>query len=139
MISQIDHIAVAVEDIDEAAVFFSKVLGLEVSGREDVPEQKTRVAFINIGQVRIELVQPMSPDSPVGKFLEKKGQGIHHLALRTDDINGDLESMKALGVPLIDDKPKKGAHGAQIAFIHPKAGHGVLVELCQESSKCAKP
>lgn len=138
MISQIDHIAVAVEDIDEAATFFSKVLGLEVSGKEDVPEQKTRVAFITIGQVRIELVQPMSSDSPIRKFLDKKGQGIHHLALRTDDICEDLENMKAEGVRLIDENPKRGAHGAEIAFLHPKAGHGVLIELCQQSSKHTK-
>jgi methylmalonyl-CoA epimerase len=135
MISKIDHIAIAVEDIEKAATFFTDALGLSVSGREDVPEQKTRVAFINIGQVRIELIQPMSSDSPVQKFLDKKGQGIHHLAVGTDDIETELEKLKDKGVRLIDNKPRKGAHDAKIAFLHPKSSQGVLLELCERSSQ----
>lgn len=135
MISKIDHIAIAVEDIEKAAAFFTDALGLTVSGREDVPEQKTRVAFINIGQVRIELIQPMSPDSPVQKFLDKKGQGIHHLAIGTDDIETELENLKDKGIRLIDNKPRTGAHDAKIAFLHPKSSQGVLLELCERSSQ----
>lgn len=131
MITQIDHIAIAVNDIQEASKFFTQVLGLEVSPPEDVVEQKTRVAFIEVGEVRVELVQPMSDDSPVQKFLDKKGQGIHHLALRTDDVEGDLESMTDKGVRLIDKEPKRGAHDSRIAFVHPKSSQGVLLELCQ--------
>lgn len=135
MISKIDHIAIAVEDIEKAAAFFTDALGLSVSGREDVPEQKTRVAFIDIGQVRIELIQPMSADSPVQKFLDKKGQGIHHLAIGTDDIETELEGLKDKGIRLIDNKPRKGAHEAKIAFLHPKSSQGVLLELCERSSQ----
>lgn len=133
MITQIDHIAIAVKDMEEASSFFTGVLGLEISPPQDVPEQKTRVAFINIGQVRVELVQPMTPDSPIQKFLDKKGQGIHHLALRTDDIEKELGQMKEKNIRLIDQEPKKGAHDSQIAFVHPKASQGVLLELCQPS------
>ena len=131
MITQIDHIAIAVKDIQEASTFFTDVLGLDVSPPEDVVEQKTRVAFIEVGEVRVELVQPMSEDSPVQKFLDKKGQGIHHLALRTDNVERDLESMTEKGIRLIDKEPKRGAHDSRIAFVHPKSSQGVLLELCQ--------
>lgn len=134
LIKQIDHIAIAVNDIDEAAKFFVDVLGLSVSAPQDVPEQKTRVAFVQIGEVRIEFVQPMSDDSPVAKFIAKRGQGIHHVAYETDDIVGALEALKAKDVPLIDKAPRVGAHDAQIAFVHPKGVSGVLTELCQPKS-----
>jgi len=135
LVKQIDHIAIAVNDIDEASKFFVDVLGLEVSAAQDVPEQKTRVAFVQIGEVRIEFVQPMSDDSPVAKHIAKRGQGIHHIAYETGDIRGALEAMKAKGVPLIDQEPRVGAHDARIAFVHPKGVSGVLTELCEQTQK----
>lgn len=131
LVKQIDHIAIAVSDIDEASKFFVDALGLEVSAPEEVTEQKTRVAFIQIGEVRIELVEPMSDDSPVAKFIAKRGQGIHHVAYQTGDIVGALDALKAKDIPLIDKEPRVGAHEAKIAFIHPKAVSGVLTELCE--------
>jgi len=133
MFQQIDHIAIAVSDLDEAAAFFADRLGLEVGGIETVAEQKTKVAFIQVGQVRIELVQPTEPDSPVGKFIANRGEGIHHIALRTDGIEEELSGLADKGVRLIDKEPKSGAHGAKIAFVHPKSSHGVLLEVCQPS------
>ena len=133
MINQIDHIAIAVKDIDEASRFFTGVLGLEIQSVEEVAEQKTKVAFIEVGSVRIELVQPTEADSPVQKFIDKKGPGIHHLALRTDAIEDDLAQMTEKGIRLIDKEPRKGAHDARIAFVHPKSSQGVLLELCQPS------
>jgi methylmalonyl-CoA/ethylmalonyl-CoA epimerase len=131
LIKQIDHIAIAVNDIHEASKFFVDVLGLEVSAPQDVPEQKTRVAFVQIGEVRIEFVQPMNDDSPVAKFIAKRGQGIHHVAYETGDILSALDALKAKDVPLIDKEPRVGAHEAKIAFVHPKGVSGVLTELCE--------
>lgn len=131
LVKQIDHIAVAVKDIDEAARFFVDVLGLELSAPEEVPSQKTRVAFLRIGEVKIELVQPMSDDSPIAKFLADGKKGIHHIAYRTDDIEGALAALKAKEVALIDKEPRVGAHETRIAFVHPKAVSGVLTELVQ--------
>lgn len=131
MIQQIDHIAIAVNDIEEAARFYTENLGLEVGGTEVVAEQKTKVAFIQLGEVRLELVQPTSEDSPVAKFLAGRGQGVHHIAVRTADIEGALQNLAGKGVRLIDTTPRIGAHGAKIAFVHPKASGGVLLELCQ--------
>lgn len=131
MIHKIDHIAVAVSSIEEAARFYTESLGLEVGGTEVVAEQRTRVAFIQVGEVRIELVEPTDEDSPVAKFLQSRGQGVHHIALATTDIEGDLASLAEKGVRLIDARPRIGAHGARIAFVHPKSSGGVLYELCQ--------
>lgn len=131
MITRIDHIAIAVRDIDEASKFYSEKLGLEVGGMEVIEEQKTRAAFIQVGEIRIELVQPTQDDSPIAKFLEKRGEGIHHIAMATSDIVEELDGLAKKEVPLIDRKPKTGAHGARIAFLHPKAAGGVLFELCQ--------
>jgi len=132
LVKQIDHIAIAVNDINDASKFFVDVLGFEVSAPQDVPEQKTRVAFVQIGEVRIEFVQPMSDDSPVAKFIAKRGQGIHHVAYETNDIVGALDALKAKDVPLIDKEPRVGAHDAKIAFVHPKGVSGVLTELCEQ-------
>lgn len=131
LIKQIHHIAIAVNDIDEASRFFVDVLGFEVSAPEDVPAQKTRVAFVKIGEVRIEFVQPMSDDSPVAKHIAKRGQGIHHIAYETGDIVSALETLAAKDVPLIDRAPRAGAHDAKIAFVHPKGVSGVLTELVE--------
>ena len=124
----IDHIGIAVKSIDEAKKFWVDQLGLKIARIEEVPEQKVRVAIFEIG---IELLEPTSLDSPVAKFIEKRGEGLHHLTLATVNLAGRLKALKAAGVNLIDEKPRVGAGGAGIAFIHPKSAHGVLVELCE--------
>ena len=132
MPKRINHIGIAVRDIDEAARFYTEALGLQLGGIEEVPDQKVRVAFLPIGEVRIELVQPTSPDSPVAKFLEKNGPGFHHIAYEVDDVAAEVERLKAQGVRMVDQEPRKGAHNTRIAFVHPKASGGVLTELVQE-------
>jgi methylmalonyl-CoA epimerase len=131
MVKKIDHIAVAVRDIDEAARFYTHVLRLDLSGVEVVAEQKTKVGFLRIGETTIELVQPTSDDSPLVKFLETKGPGIHHICLEVDDIEGEVEELKKRGARMIDEEPRPGAHGARVAFVHPKSSGGVLIELNQ--------
>ena len=132
MPKRINHIGIAVRDIDEAARFYTEALGLQLGGIEEVPDQKVRVAFLPIGEVRIELVQPTSPDSPVAKFLEKNGPGFHHIAYEVADVAAEVERLKAQGVRMVDQEPRKGAHNTRIAFVHPKASGGVLTELVQE-------
>ena len=126
--SSLDHIGVAVRSIDEAKKFWVDQLGLKVVHVEEVPEQKVRVALLDAG---IELLEPTSPDSPVAKFIEKRGEGLHHVTLQTGNLADRLKALKAAGVNLIDEKPRIGAGGAGIAFLHPKSAHGVLVELCE--------
>ena len=128
---KVNHIGIAVRSIDEAKRFY-ELLGLEVEGEEVVEEQKVKVAFIQVGETRVELLEPTSEDSPVAKFLDKRGEGIHHVAFQVDDIEAALEELKKSGVRLIDERPRKGAHNTRIAFVHPKSTNGVLVELCQE-------
>lgn len=132
MPSKINHIGIAVHDIEEAARFYTEQLGLELGGIEEVPDQKVRVAFLPIGEVRLELVMPTSPESPVAKFLEKNGPGFHHIAYQVDDAAAEVERLKATGVRMVDEKPRRGAHDTSIAFVHPKASGGVLTELVQE-------
>ncbi len=129
MVKRIDHIAIAVHDIDEAAKFYTDMLKLDLSGVEVVNEQKTKVGFLKIGESNIELVQPASDDSPLVKFLETRGPGIHHICLEVDDIQGEVEELKKRGARMIDEKPRPGAHKTQVAFIHPKSSGGVLIEL----------
>jgi methylmalonyl-CoA/ethylmalonyl-CoA epimerase len=131
MVRRIDHIAIAVHDIDEAAKFYRDILKLDLSGVEVVTEQKTRVGFFKIGENNIELVQPASDDSPLVKFLETRGPGIHHICLEVDDIEWEVEELKKRGARMIDEKPRPGAHNTQVAFIHPKSSGGVLIELNQ--------
>lgn len=131
MIKGIDHVGIAVKSIDEAKKFWVDTLGLKLSHIEDVPEQKVRVAILKAGETTIELLEPTSPDSPIQRFIEKRGEGIHHLTLRTDNIVDQLLQLKAADVALIDKTPHTGACGTRIAFLHPKATHGVLVELCE--------
>ncbi|MFW9981341.1 MAG: methylmalonyl-CoA epimerase [Candidatus Thorarchaeota archaeon] len=131
-IDKIDHIGVAVESIDAWIGYYRDVLGLEYKGSEEVAEQKVRVAFFEIGESKIELLEPTSPDSPIASFLEKRGGGIHHIAVLVDDIEAALLRHHKAGARLIDNKPRIGAHNMRIAFIHPKASGGVLMELCQE-------
>lgn len=133
MPSQINHIGIAVHSIEEAAKFYTEHLGLKIGGTEEVASQKVQVAFLSIGEVRLELVQPTSPDSPVAKFLEKNGPGFHHIAFQVADVAAEVERLKSEGVAMVDQTPRSGAHGTRIAFVHPKASGGVLTELVQES------
>ena len=128
---KIDHLGIAVNSVEEGKKFWSDVLGLEFEGAETVEEQKVTTAFFPVGQSEVELLESTSPDGPVAKYIEKKGQGIQHIAFRVENIDEALEELKEKGIRLIDEKPRKGAGGAQIAFLHPKATGGVLVELCQ--------
>ncbi|NPV69426.1 MAG: methylmalonyl-CoA epimerase [Firmicutes bacterium] len=133
LVTRVDHIGVAVNSIDEAAKLYTDILGLKMHGVEEVAEQKVRVAFIPVGDSEIELIESTSPDGPVAKFIEAKGEGIQHIALRVKDIEKALEECKAAGLRLIDEKPRKGAGGAKIAFVHPKVTNGVLLEICERS------
>ncbi len=130
MFRKIDHVGIAVKNLDEAIKVWEG-LGLKVDEIEEVPDQKVRTAIIHVGESRIELLEPTSEDSPIAKFIAKRGEGIHHLALGVDDIEAHLEELKEKGYRLIDEKPRIGAGGAKIAFVHPKAVTGVLLELCQ--------
>jgi methylmalonyl-CoA/ethylmalonyl-CoA epimerase len=133
-VEKIDHVGIAVESIEKWIGFYEDVLGLEYDGSEEVVEQKVRVAFLKIGESRIELLEPTSDDSPIAKFLEKRGGGIHHIAVKVDDIDAALARHHEAGARLIDNEPRIGAHNMRIAFIHPKASGGVLLELCEEKS-----
>ncbi len=127
----VDHIGVAVKDLQKALTFWEKSLGIPCAGVEEVTEQKVRTAFLPVGDTEVELLEPTSDESPVAKFIEKKGEGIHHIALRVENLEAALEDLKAQGVQLIDEKPRYGAGGARIAFVHPKATGGVLLELSE--------
>ncbi len=131
MKATLDHIGIAVEDIHAALAFYRDALGLEIEGTEDVASQRVRAHFVPVGEATLELLEATSPDSPIAKYVEKRGPGIHHLTLRVDDIRVVLGRLKARGVRLIDEDPRPGAEGALIAFIHPASTHGVLVELKQ--------
>ena len=128
---QIDHLGIAVESIDEARCFYRDALGLEVSGVEEVADQKVRIMFLRVGEVCIELLEPAADDSPIARFLAKRGPGLHHVAYQVDDLAATLAAMKAAGVRLIDEAPRDGAHGMKIAFAHPAGTGGVLTEFCQ--------
>ena len=131
MPKKISHIGIAVNSLDETVQFYKK-LGLEVEGIEVIESQKVKVAFIPVGNVRLELLEPISEDSTVAKFLVKKGEGIHHLALATENLEKRLQEIEKEGIKLIDKTPRKGAHETNIAFLHPTSTHGVLLELCEE-------
>ena len=130
-ILKIDHLGIAVNSIEEGKNFWTDALGLEFEGSETVEEQKVTTAFFPVGESEVELLESTAPDGPIAKFLEKMGQGIHHVAFRVDNIEAALAELKEKGVRLIDEKPRKGAGGAKIAFLHPKATNGILVELCE--------
>jgi len=134
MFRKIDHVGIAVKNLDEAIKVWEG-LGLKVDEIEEVPDQKVRTAIIHVGESRIELLEPTSEDSPIAKFIAKRGEGIHHLALGVDDIEKHLEELKEKGYRLIDEKPRLGAGGAKIAFVHPKAVTGVLLELCERKTE----
>ena len=131
MKATLDHIGIAVGDLAEALAFYRDALGLDVEPPEEVPSQRVRAHFVPVGEAAIELLEPTSPDSPIAKFIAKRGPGVHHVTLRVDDIRETLGRLKARGVRLIDEEPRAGAEGALIAFVHPASTHGVLVELKQ--------
>jgi len=130
-ILQIDHLGIAVNSIEDGRAFWSDMLGLSYEGAETVEEQKVTTAFFPVGESEVELLESTTADGPVARHIEKKGPGIQHVAFRVDDIESALAELKAKGVRLIDETPRSGAGGAKIAFLHPKATGGVLVELCQ--------
>jgi methylmalonyl-CoA/ethylmalonyl-CoA epimerase len=131
-IIRVDHIGVAVNSIDAALKFFSDTLGLKVEGSETVAEQKVTTTFMPVGDTEIELLQSTAPDGPIAGFIEKKGEGVQHVAFVVDNIEAALKELEAKGVRLIDKVPRMGAGGKKIAFLHPKDTNGVLVELCQK-------
>lgn len=130
-ILKVDHIGIAVNSIEDGKNLWTDALGLPFEGSETVEEQKVTTAFFPVGESEVELLESTAPDSPVAKFLENKGQGVHHVAFRVENIEAALAELKEKGIRLIDEKPRKGAGGAKIAFLHPKATNGVLVELCE--------
>jgi methylmalonyl-CoA/ethylmalonyl-CoA epimerase len=130
MIKKIDHVGIAVKNLEEAMKIWEG-LGLKVEEIEEVPDQKVRTAIIHVGESRIELLEPTAEDSPIAKFIAKRGEGIHHIALGVDNIEEHLAKLKEAGYRLIDEQPRIGAGGAKIAFVHPKAVTGVLLELCE--------
>ena len=128
---KIDHIGIAVKSLAESIKVYEQALGLKVSGYDQVDDQGVRVAMLDIGESRIELLEPTGPGSPIEKFMTKRGEGIHHIAVTVDDIDKTLERLKAAGVRLVDQTPRPGAHNTRTAFIHPSSTHGVLLELVQ--------
>jgi methylmalonyl-CoA/ethylmalonyl-CoA epimerase len=132
---RINHLGIAVRSLDEHRAYYETTLGAVFEGIEEVPEQKVRVAFYTVGpagaEVRLELLEPTAPDSPIAAFLEKRGEGLHHVAYTVRDLDGRLAALREAGVRLIDQAPRNGAHGVRIAFLHPKSTGGVLTELCE--------
>lgn len=130
-ITRIDHIGIAVENLEEASLFYRDALGLELAGIEEVPSQKVRVAMFRAGESKIELLEPVSSDSPIAVFLEKNGAGIHHIAYSVEDVSGAVIELIEKEIRMIDSEPRPGAGGSKIAFVHPRASGRVLTELCQ--------
>jgi len=132
MIRKIEHLGIAVPDLDAAAAFFRDVLGLRFEGFEDLPDRHLRIAVFDLSGVRLELLQPASPDAAISSFVERTGGGLHHLALTVDDVAAELARLSAAGVELIDREPRPGAAGAKIAFLAPRSTFKVLLELCEK-------
>ena len=130
MTTKLDHIGIAVKSLDAARIYES--LGLRVEHVETVETQKVKTAFLSVGEANLELLEPTSPDSPIAKFIEKRGEGIHHICLRVDDLEAHLARLKAEGYRLVNEAPVPGAHGCRVAFLHPSAGNGVLIELSEK-------
>ena len=133
MIEKIDHIGIAVKDLNNATQIYKMIFEKDFAGEEDIEEQKVKVVFFKIGETKIELVQSTSVDGNISKFIEKKGEGIHHIAIKVKDINSVLKKFKDNGIRLIDEKARIGAGGNKIAFLHPKSSNGVLIELVEKS------
>ena len=128
----IEHIGIAVNSIEEAKKYYEEVLQLECYAVEEIPDQKVKTAFFKVGQTKIELLEATADDSPIAKFIKKRGQGMHHIAFKVDDTNKALKNAKEKGIRLIDESSRKGAEGLQIGFLHPKATFGVLTEFCNK-------
>lgn len=131
MVEKVDHIGIAVKNLEKTLKFYEEMLGLKCEGTEVVEEQKVKVAFLPIGDTEVELLESTEPNSPIAKYIEKRGEGIQHIAYRVDNIEKAIEEMKGKGIRMIDEKPRYGAGGAKIAFAHPKDTYGVLIELCE--------
>ena len=133
--SHIEHIGIAVKSLDEAIPLYEKLLGVTCYNIEEVADQKVRTAFFRVGQTKIELLESTDPEGPIGKFIAKKGEGIHHIALAVKELDKKLGELDEMGIQLIDKTSRKGAEGLNIAFLHPKSTHGVLIELCEGSDE----
>lgn len=131
MIEKIDHIGIAVKDLNEAALFYKEILGLELSSVEEVESQGVKVGFIQIGESNVELLEGTNENGSINKFIEKRGEGVHHIAFKVESIDDVLKILVEKGVRLIDEKPREGAGGKKIAFLHPKSTNGVLIEICE--------
>jgi len=131
MLQKINHIGIAVQSLEATLPFYRDSLCMSFHGIEEVTDQKVKVAMLGIGESKIELLEPTSPDSPIAKFMDKNGPGIHHIAYEVDDIEAAIARMLQQGARMIDEVPRNGAHGTRIAFVHPKSSNGVLTELCQ--------
>ncbi len=134
-LSHIEHLGIAVKNLETAIPYYENVLGLKCYSIEEVPSQKVKTAFFKIGDTKIELLEPTSEDSAIAKFIEKRGEGVHHIAFATNDLPGALKEAEEKGVQLIDKAPRPGAEGLEIAFLHPKSTQGVLTELCFDPNK----
>ncbi|HRW21559.1 MAG TPA: methylmalonyl-CoA epimerase [Bacteroidales bacterium] len=134
-VTHIEHIGIAVENLEQSIAFYENVMGLKCYGIEEVQDQKVRTAFFKVGDTKIELLESTSPDGPIGKFVEKKGQGMHHIAFAVKNIEDSLKNAEEKGVKLIDTTPRNGAEGLSIGFLHPKSTNGVLTELCEDKNK----
>ncbi len=134
-LTHIEHIGIAVKNLEESIKYYEDVLGLKCYSIEEVADQKVKTAFFKIGDTKIELLESTAPDGPIGKYIEKRGEGIHHFAFAVNNIESALDEAKEKGIRLIDEKPRGGAEGLDIAFLHPKSTNGVLTEFCEDKSK----
>ncbi|MFN3555040.1 MAG: methylmalonyl-CoA epimerase [Bacteroidales bacterium] len=134
-LSHIEHIGIAVENLEKSIRYYEDILGLKCYAIEEVKDQKVKTAFFMLGQTKIELLESTDPEGPIGKFIAKKGEGVHHLAFAVEGIENALEELKGKGVQLVDQNPRRGAEGLDIAFLHPKSTGGVLTELCEDKNK----
>ena len=134
-LSHIEHIGIAVKNLDDSIKFWENILGLKCYAVEEVKDQKVKTAFFMIGQTKIELLQSTDPEGPIGKFIEKKGEGVHHIAFASKGIEKNLTELENKGIQLIDKMPRKGAEGLDIAFLHPKSTQGILIEMCENKNQ----
>lgn len=134
-LTHIEHIGIAVKNLNDSIKFWENILGLKCYAIEEVKDQKVKTAFFMIGQTKIELLESTDAEGPIGKYIEKKGEGVHHIAFATQGIENNLEELESKGVQLIDKTPRKGAEGLDIGFLHPKSTQGILIELCENKTK----
>ncbi len=137
-LTHIEHVAIAVKNLEESIKFYEDIFGLKCYKIEEIKDQKVKTAFFQIGETKIELLESTEEDSPVSKFIKKNGEGIHHIAFAVNELQNALDEAKAKGIELIDEKPRTGAEGLNISFLHPKSTHGVLIELCSHPEQNEK-